>query len=87
MGRASARLFAKEGASVVLAGRNEERGYALEKEINDADGKALFVKLDIVNQQEWDDAVAHANCLRGLYPFIQFCQKIARNGFRWLILE
>ena len=36
MGRATARLFAKEGASVVLAGRNEERGHALEKEINDA---------------------------------------------------
>lgn len=58
MGRASARLFAKEGASVVLAGRNEERGHALEKEINDAGGQALFVKLDVVNQQQWEDAVA-----------------------------
>ena len=43
MGRASARLFAKEGASVVLAGRNEERGNELAKEINDDGGKALFV--------------------------------------------
>jgi NAD(P)-dependent dehydrogenase (short-subunit alcohol dehydrogenase family) len=29
MGRASARLLAKEGAIVFIAGRNEERGYAL----------------------------------------------------------
>ena len=57
MGRASARLFAKEGAAVVIAGRNEERGHALEKEINDAGGKALFVTLDVVNQQQWEDAV------------------------------
>lgn len=28
MGRASARLFAKEGATVFVAGRNEERGDA-----------------------------------------------------------
>ena len=57
MGRSSARLFAKEGAAVVLAGRNEERGHALEKEINDAGGKALFVKLDVTDQQQWDDAI------------------------------
>lgn len=57
MGRASARLFAKEGATVVLAGRKVERGHALEKEINDAGGKALFVKLDVVIQQQWEDTV------------------------------
>lgn len=57
MGRASARLFAKEGASVVLAGRNEERGHALEKEINDDGGKALFVRLDVTDQQQWKTAV------------------------------
>lgn len=58
MGRASPRLFAKEGASVVLAGRKENRGKALAEEINDAGGNALFVKLDVTNQQQWEDAVA-----------------------------
>lgn len=57
MGRASARLFAKEGASVILAGRKEEKGLALEKEINEAGGKALFVKLDVTDQQQWEEAV------------------------------
>lgn len=57
MGRASARLFVQEGASVVLAGRKEEKGRALEKEINDAGGKAMFVKLDVTDQTQWEDAV------------------------------
>ncbi len=57
MGRASVRLFAQEGASVVIAGRNTERGKALEKEINDGGGKALFVKLDVTDQSQWERAV------------------------------
>ena len=59
MGRASARLFAKEGATVFIAGRNEERGDALAAEINEAGGKARFVELDVVKQEQWDAAVAY----------------------------
>src|SRR5208282_2590059 len=57
MGRASARLFAKEGATVFIAGRNEERGDALTAEINQAGGKAHLVELDVVKQEQWDAAV------------------------------
>ena len=59
MGRASARLFAKEGATVFIAGRNEERGDAVAAEINEAGGKAHFVGLDVVKQDQWDAAVAY----------------------------
>jgi NAD(P)-dependent dehydrogenase (short-subunit alcohol dehydrogenase family) len=58
MGRASARLFAKEGATVFVAGRNRERGDALVSEIDGAGGKAHFIELDVVNQSLWDAAVA-----------------------------
>lgn len=58
MGRASARLFAKEGATVFIGGRNEERGDALAAEITEASGKAYFMELDVVNQAQWDAAVA-----------------------------
>jgi NAD(P)-dependent dehydrogenase (short-subunit alcohol dehydrogenase family) len=58
MGRASARLFAREGATVFVAGRSRERGDALVAEINAAGGKAHFVELDVVNQDQWDAAVA-----------------------------
>ncbi|HKU24604.1 MAG TPA: SDR family NAD(P)-dependent oxidoreductase, partial [Candidatus Sulfotelmatobacter sp.] len=57
MGRASARLFAKEGATVFIAGRDRERGNALVTEINADGGKAHFVDLDVVNQEHWDAAV------------------------------
>jgi NAD(P)-dependent dehydrogenase (short-subunit alcohol dehydrogenase family) len=57
MGRASARLFAKEGATVFIAGRNEERGSALAAEINEAGAAAHFVELDVVKQDQWDAAV------------------------------
>jgi NAD(P)-dependent dehydrogenase (short-subunit alcohol dehydrogenase family) len=58
MGRASARLFAQEGATVFVAGRNQERGDALVKELNNAGGTAHFVELDVVDQDQWDAAVA-----------------------------
>ncbi len=50
MGRASARLFAREGAAVTIAGRKPDLGNALAKEINDAGGKAIFVQLEVTNQ-------------------------------------
>jgi NAD(P)-dependent dehydrogenase (short-subunit alcohol dehydrogenase family) len=59
MGRASARLFAKEGATVFIAGRNEERGDALAADINEAGGKAHFVELGVVNQDQWDRTIVH----------------------------
>jgi NAD(P)-dependent dehydrogenase (short-subunit alcohol dehydrogenase family) len=65
MGRASARLFAKEGATVFIAGRSEERGDALAAEIKSAGGKAHFVELDVVNQGDWDAAVAQVRSQAG----------------------
>jgi NAD(P)-dependent dehydrogenase (short-subunit alcohol dehydrogenase family) len=57
MGRASARMFAKEGATVFIAGRNKERGDALAAEIQEAGHKAHFVELDVVKQDQWDAAI------------------------------
>jgi NAD(P)-dependent dehydrogenase (short-subunit alcohol dehydrogenase family) len=57
MGRASARLFAAEGATVFVAGRSQERGEAFVGELTDAGGTAYFTELDVVNQDQWDAAV------------------------------
>jgi NAD(P)-dependent dehydrogenase (short-subunit alcohol dehydrogenase family) len=67
MGRASARLFAQEGATVFVAGRSRERGEALVKGINDAGGKAYFTELDVVDQKQRHAAVAQVRgrCARG----------------------
>lgn len=57
MGRASSRLFAKEGATVVVTGRSGERGTELVDEINGNGGRAHFVELDITDQDQWTAAV------------------------------
>lgn len=50
MGAAMARLFAAEGAKVVLGDVLEQQGSAVAAEIGDA---ALFRKLDVRSEEEW----------------------------------
>lgn len=57
MGAATARLFAAEGAKVVLCDVIEDKGQALAAEIGDA---AIFQKLDVRSDGEWEAAVAAA---------------------------
>ncbi len=47
MGRATALLFAREGAAVVASGRNEDRGRSLLDEIRADGGRAEFVPGDV----------------------------------------
>ena len=47
IGEASARLFACEGAKVVVVGRNEEKGTSVVTEIHKSGGEAIFVPADV----------------------------------------
>ena len=47
IGLATARMAAREGAAVVLAARNDEALARLEREINDAGGRAVHVAADV----------------------------------------
>jgi len=47
IGLATAWLFAREGAKVVMGARREERGVKTEKEMRDAGLEAIYVKTDI----------------------------------------
>lgn len=47
IGEATAILFAKEGARVVITGRNEERGNAVAAQIKKTGGQALFTPADV----------------------------------------
>lgn len=52
IGKAVCLRAGEEGAIVVIAGRSEERGKAIEKEIIDAGGKALFVACDVTKKED-----------------------------------
>jgi NAD(P)-dependent dehydrogenase (short-subunit alcohol dehydrogenase family) len=57
IGAATARLFAAEGASVVIVGRSEARGNRVLAEIHAAGGEALWIACDVRNAVEARRAV------------------------------
>jgi NAD(P)-dependent dehydrogenase (short-subunit alcohol dehydrogenase family) len=57
MGAVEARLFANEGAKVALGDILEDEGRKLEAEIHATGGEALFVRLDVAREGDWQKAV------------------------------
>jgi NAD(P)-dependent dehydrogenase (short-subunit alcohol dehydrogenase family) len=52
IGRATALLFARESASVVVVDINEKAGRAVAEEIQSSGGSAIFVKCDVTNSDD-----------------------------------
>jgi NAD(P)-dependent dehydrogenase (short-subunit alcohol dehydrogenase family) len=57
MGAAEARLFAREGARVVLGDVLEAEGKAVEADIAARGGQAVFTRLDVTRESDWRQAV------------------------------
>ena len=57
-GAAEARLFAKEGARVVIADILDDAGAKVAAEIGESGGDAAYVHLDVTSEDEWREAVA-----------------------------
>jgi len=60
MGAEAGRLFAKEGAKVVLGDVLETEGKTTVEEIRAAGGEATFVRLDVTSESDWAGAVTEA---------------------------
>lgn len=58
-GEAEARLFAREGAQVVLTDILVEAGQQVANSIRTHGGEALFLQLDVTNPDEWHEVVRH----------------------------
>ena len=58
MGAVEAKLFAKEGAKVVIGDVLETEGKQIEAAINETGGECLFVPLDVTDENQWNEAVA-----------------------------
>ncbi len=60
MGEAEARLFAKEGAAVVIADVLKREGEAVAAEISASLGRATFMKTDVTSEVAWEKLIATA---------------------------
>jgi NAD(P)-dependent dehydrogenase (short-subunit alcohol dehydrogenase family) len=63
MGAEEARLFAREGAKVVIADVLEAEGMTLAAEITQSGGEALFLRADVTSEADWKQLV-EASVLR-----------------------
>ena len=58
MGAEEARLFAREGAKVVIADVREDDARKVEAEISEAGGEAMVIMLDVTQEDQWESSVA-----------------------------
>jgi NAD(P)-dependent dehydrogenase (short-subunit alcohol dehydrogenase family) len=57
MGAEEAKLFAQEGANVVIADVLEEEGKTLEAEIRQSGAEAMFLRTDVTSETDWQRLV------------------------------
>jgi len=60
IGRASAELFASQGAAVVLAEISEATGNEVQRQIHDRGGQATFIRTDVTDAKSVQDMVGQA---------------------------
>ena len=59
-GAGEARLFAREGAAVVIGDILDDEGLKVEAEIRELGGRATYVHLDVTEPEQWVSAVSRA---------------------------
>ena len=60
MGKATAILFAKEGAKVVICGRRSDLGEQIVKGIRNKNGDAVFIKADVSKEKDVKELISHS---------------------------
>ena len=82
IGGACARLFAREGAAVVVADRDEPRGQATAAEIEaeEGSGPAIFMPLDVASEEQWKRAIAETASAFGDLNVLIHCAGTAAVG-------
>ena len=65
-GEATARMFAEEGAKVIIADVLEDEGKAVAADINSVSkDTAHFIRLDVTSEESWNDGVAECESVFG----------------------
>lgn len=65
MGATEAKMFAKEGARIVVADLLEKEGQQVVADIVAGGGQARFVRLDVTSEEDWREVVATATATFG----------------------
>ena len=65
MGAEEARLFAREGAKVVIADVLDDEGKQVEAEIAEAGGEATYVRANVTSENSWERLIAETISLYG----------------------
>ena len=79
MGASEARMFAQEGAKVVVADVLEYEGQSVGEFIAEVGGEAVFARLDVTREDDWQRAVTLAvsrsgklDVLVNVFPMMSF---------------
>jgi cyclopentanol dehydrogenase len=59
-GAVEAKLFAQEGAKVVIGDILDAEGQQVEAEINETGGECVYVHLDVTSEEDWGTAIGEA---------------------------
>src|SRR5262245_43236382 len=70
IGEAIAHVFAREGAQVLITGRNTQRGHAVVDAIRAAGGSAHFVMADLIAQQDVRNLISQTEAVVGLIDIL-----------------
>ena len=87
MGAAEARMFAREGAKVVIGDVLDTEGRQVEAEINQAGGECVFLNLDVTQESEWQMAVEAAVTRFGKLDVLVNNAGIIRPGGQAYLIE
>ncbi|MHB1419781.1 MAG: SDR family NAD(P)-dependent oxidoreductase [Bacillota bacterium] len=79
-GKAAAKIFAAEGAKVVISEWNEESGKQVEREIREEGHEALFIKTDVSNEK---DVIAMVEQVKNHYGKIDVLFNNAGIGYSY----
>ena len=78
MGEAEARLFAREGAAVVIADVLDRMGEAVAADIAAGQGRARFIRTDVTSEADWKRLIAETVAAYGRLDIL-----VNNAGFAW----
>jgi len=87
-GRVQGRMFAEQGAAVVLADVVEAGGKAQAAQIKKSGGQAMFVKLDVTSAASWENAIKRTRrAYGGLHVLVNNAGVVSRTSIKTVSMK